>query len=55
MAPMIRRALQWLFVLALGMILFLPKDFMDQSNQMLLASGWLGNSVAVPGSPHPPA
>ena len=53
-----RRAFPWLFCLVLGLILFLPKDILDRSGQVLLASGWFGTGTgpATPGLlPHPPA
>ena len=46
--PMTRRALSYLALLLLGVILFLPKDFWDQSKDIrLLASSWLGNEATL--------
>jgi len=56
MRGMVRRALPWLVYLILGLILFLPKDVLDQSENIVLASGWFGTgaepvAVAAAGPP----
>jgi hypothetical protein len=48
MPAMFRRALPYLFLLALGLILFLPRDILDRSGDMVLASGWFGADAATP-------